>query len=215
MPEIPLSALDARQQKLVENAQVALARGNIDYVVTVCEPILKAVPACLPVRRLLRTAQLARHHDKNFLVKKLGGVRSRVSLILSGQATGPERLRERADQLLNSDPTSLSALKLLARAAGQLGWLETTVFAREAVRELAPHDEANLIALGEALLTVDRPADALRIADDILRRRPMDGEAQNLMRKASISQTVTKGNWEKAGDYREKLKNDPKADSLT
>jgi len=207
MPEVPITALDERQQKLVENAQVALARGNVDYVVTVCEPILQETPACLPVRRLLRTAQLARHHGKNSLLAKAGGVLSRAPFFLSTKATGPEVLRERADKLLKSDPTSVTALKLLAGAAAKLGWLETTVFAREAVQELAPHDEANLIALGEALLTVDRPADALRIADDILRRRPVDGDAQNLMRKASIAQTVNKGNWEKTGDYREKLKN--------
>ncbi len=207
MPEMPIAALDERQRKLVENAQVALARGNIDYVVTVCEPILEERPACLSVRRLLRTAQLARYHGKNSLLAKAGGVLSRAPFFLSAKATGPEVLRERADKLLKSDPTSVTALKLLAGAAAQLGWLETTVFAREAVRELAPHDEANLIALGEALLTVDRPSDALRIADDILRHRPVDGEAQNLMRKAAIAQTVTKGNWEKTGNYQEKLKN--------
>jgi hypothetical protein len=211
MPEVSLTALDERQQKLVENAQVALARGNIDYVVTVCEPILQEAPGCLPVRRLLRTALLARLHGKNSLLAKAGGVLSRAPFFLSTKASGPEVMRERADKLLKSDPTSVTALKLLAGAAAQLGWKETAVFAREAVRELAPHDQANLIALGEALLTVDRPADALRIADDILRHRPVDGDAQNLMRKASIAQTVAKGNWEKTGNYREKLKPEPEA----
>lgn len=207
MPEVPITALDDRQQKLLENARIALERGNIEYVVTVCEPILQERPDCLPVRRLLRTAQLARHHGKNSLLAKAGGVLSRAPFLLTTRNTVPEVLRERADKLLSSDPTSVTALKLLAGAAAQLGWLETMVFAREAVRELAPHDQANLIALGEALLKADRPTEALKIADGILRHRPVDGDAQNLMRRASIAQTVTKGNWEQDGDYRAKLKN--------
>jgi predicted Zn-dependent protease len=117
-------------------------------------------------------------------------------------------MRERADKLLAADPTSVTAWKLLAGTAAQLGWLETAVFAREAVRELAPHDEPNLIALGEALLSLGRPETALAVAEEILRRRPVDGPAQNLMRQASVAQTMAKGNWEKTGDYRQKLKKD-------
>ncbi len=206
MPDVPFTALEAREQKLVENARKALAQGNADYVITVCEPILARVPGCLPVRGLLRAAQLSRHREKNPLLAKVGGVLSRAPFFLGGKATGPETLREQADRLLAADPTSVTALKLLAGAAAKLDWPETVVFARTAVRELAPADAANLIALGEALIGVGRPAEALQVADDILRRNPVDGPAQNLMRQASIAQTVAKGNWDSPGDFREKLK---------
>ncbi|HRI81480.1 MAG TPA: hypothetical protein PLF88_03525 [Opitutaceae bacterium] len=209
MPDVPLAALDLRQQKLVENARKALEQGNADYVIAVCEPLLAEAPGCLPVRGLLRAAQLVRHRAKNPLVAKVGGVLSRAPFFLGGKSTGPEALRAQADKLLASDPTSVTALKLLAGAAAKLDWPETVVFARTAVRELAPADEANLIALGEALLNVGRPAEALAIADGILRRNAVDGPAQNLMRQAAIAQTVNRGNWDGAGDFREKLKPGP------
>jgi uncharacterized protein HemY len=58
MPEIPVSALDPKQQRQVENARIALERGDLDYVLEVCAQILKKSPGCLPVRRLQRAAQL-------------------------------------------------------------------------------------------------------------------------------------------------------------
>ena len=42
----------------------------------------------------------------------------------------------------------------------------------------------------------------------------MDADAQNLMRKASIAQTVTKGNWDGQGTFRDKLKDEAQAVSL-
>jgi tetratricopeptide (TPR) repeat protein len=208
MPEVPLTDLDPRLQEQVEKVRLALAQGNPGYVLAVGEPILLAHPGCLPVRRLVHAARLQQRAGKNpLLAKALGGL-SRAPFFLSGRTAGPEAMRERADKLLAADPTSLTAWKLLAGAAAQLGWRETVVFAREAVGTLAPHDEPNLIALGEAWLTLGRPEAALEVAEGILRRRPLDGPAQNLMRQASVAQTMAKGNWEKTGDYRQKLKKD-------
>ncbi len=206
MPEIPLTSLDVRQQQLVENAREALAQGNADYVLAICGPLLRQYPACLPLRRLLRAAQLIRYHEKNSLLAKAGGVLSRAPFLLSARPQGADALRERADQLLAADPTSVTALKLLAGAAARLGWSGTAVFAREAIRELSPDDEANLIALGEAQLEAGNPAGALLIADEILHRHPADADGQDLMRKAAIAQAVDKGHWDQPGDYRAKLK---------
>ena len=75
MPEISVSSLDPRVQKQLENAQTALHRGNFDYVIEVTTQVLKASPACLPVRRLQRAAQMKLFQSKNKLSTKLfGGV---------------------------------------------------------------------------------------------------------------------------------------------
>ncbi|KXU37393.1 hypothetical protein AXK12_01985 [Cephaloticoccus capnophilus] len=107
---------------------------------------------------------------------------------------------------LGKNPYDTAALRLLGEAASELGWVETAVFAYEAIWDLEPTRQANLLALGEALLSAQRAADALKIADTLLAENPVDSAAQALMRKASIAQTLGKGNWEEAGDFRAKLK---------
>ena len=56
--------------------------------------------------------------------------------------------------------------------------------------------------------------EALKIADDLLRDKPTDADAQNLMRKASVAQTVTKHSWEQKTSYRDKLRDEAQAVSL-
>lgn len=214
MAKVPVASLDPRQQKLVENARTALERGNLDYALEVTAQVLKAVPGCLAVRRLQRVAQLRQSRaTSNFMAKTLSGF-STAPFMFGGGKKDPAKLLETAEGLLAKSPTSVPALKMLAEAAGGLGLLETVAFALDAVRELEPDNRANLLALGDAWLAAGKPAEALKIADSILKSKPTDADAQNLMRKASIAQTVTKGNWESRETYRDKLKDEAQAVSL-
>ncbi len=214
MPEIAISALDPRQQKLIDNALVALERGQLDYALDACAQILKGAPGCLPVRRLQRAAQLRDFRSKNkFMAKALGGF-STAPFMFGGGKKDPAKVLETAEALLVKDPTSVAALKMLAEAAGGLGLPETVAFAFEAVRELEPDNRANLLALGEAWIAAGKPAEAVKTADLLLRQKPADAEAQALLRKASVAQTVTKGNWETQGNFRDKLRDEAQAISL-
>ncbi len=214
MPEIAVTSLDPRQQKLIDNARIALERGQLDYTLDACAQVLKAAPGCLPVRRLQRAAQLRDFKSKNkFMAKAMGGF-SAAPLMFGGGKKEPAKVLEAAEGSLAKDPTSVPALKLLAEAAGGLGLLETVAFALDAVRELEPDNRVNLLALGEAWIAAGKPAEALKAADAVLRTKPNDADAQNLMRKASIAQTVTKGNWDAQGSFRDKLRDEAQAVSL-
>ena len=101
-----------------------------------------------------------------------------------------------AEKILAADPTSASALKLLAEAAMALDLPETAAFAREAAFEHEPDDAGNLLQLGEAWLAAGRPQDALRTADTLLKLKPLDSAAQNLMRKAAIAKTSRESGWD-------------------
>jgi predicted Zn-dependent protease len=193
MPEIPVASLDPRHQKLIENARIALDRGNLEYVVEVTEQVLRMQPGCLPVRKLRRVAQLRAHRGKGggFVGRALSGL-SAAPVLLTASKKEPAQMLEAAEGLLEKDPTSVGALKLLAEAAKGLNLPETVAFALEAVREQEPANRTNLLALAEAWLAAGKPAEALKVADDILRDRPADADAQNLMRKASVAQTVGK-----------------------
>lgn len=202
MHEIPLSRLDARQQKLVENARAALAQGNYDYAAEACAEILRAAPGCVEVRRLQRAAQLKRFAGGSRLVARaLGGWSAAPFMFDRGRKSPAEKL-ELSDRILASDPRNIAGLRLLAEAAETFAWWETAVLAREEIKQLNPPDRDNLWALGRALLAAGRSTEALQIADGVLKARPVDLDALDLMRRASIAMTVSQGNWDAAGAFR-------------
>lgn len=214
MPEIPVSSLDPRVQKQIENSQIALQRGNFDYVLDVTAQVLKTAPGCLPVRRLQRVAQLRQLGTKNKLFAKAFGSVTQAGFLFGGGKKDPTKTLETAEKMLASDPTSVPALKLLAEAAQALDMPETVVFAWEAVHELSPSDREALLNFGEACLVAKRPQDALKAADQLLKLKPQDGDALSLMRKAAIAQTTEKGNWDDKGSFRDKLKDEAQATLL-
>jgi len=215
MPEIPVASLDPRHQKLIENARIALDRGNLEYVVEVTEQVLRMQPGCLPVRKLRRVAQLRAHRGKGggFVGRALSGL-SAAPVLLTASKKEPAKMLEAAEGVLEKDPTNVGALKLLAEAAKGLNLPETVAFALEAVREQEPANRGNLLALGEAWLAAGKPTEALRTADEILRDKPNDADAQNLMRKASVAQTVDKHKWDSQAGFRDKLRDEAQAVSL-
>lgn len=211
MPEVSISALDARQQKLIENARAALERENFDYALEACAAVLAAEPGCVTVRRLQRDVQLTQLAGAKGLVARAVAGLSAIPFVLRRLKATPEETLQMAERWLATDPKSVSGLKLLAEAARALEWRETTVFALEAIREVEPGDRANLVALGEAWIVVGRAGDARRLAEEMLRSLPADAAAQELLRRAALVETVTKGNWEAPGSFREKLNSDAEA----
>jgi len=204
--EITVASLDARQRKLMENARIALERGQLDYALDATGEILLAAPACVAVRRLQREAQLKRFKTRGGLMARAAVWMAAASLRACADPKRAGRTLAAAEKLLRRDPTSVALLTLLAESALHLGRPETAAFAREARRELRPAARDNLIAHGEAWLAAGQPTKALHLAEEVLRAHPVDGPALELLRQASIAQTVTAGNWDSAGTFREKLR---------
>ncbi len=212
MPDLLFTDLDSRQQKLVENARRAFAQGNSDYVITACAQVLQAAPGCLPVRRLQRAAQLQEFSGRSGWIGKTLSRLTALPFILGSTRKEPAEALLQSDKILAKDPHSIMGLQLLAEAAAANDWLETVAFAHEAIYAIEPTDRRNLLALGEAWLIAQKPDEALRVADGMLEKNPVDGDAQNLMRKASIARTTEQGSWEGDGDSRGKLSNRAKSD---
>ena len=214
MQEVPLTSLDVRLQKQVENAQVALQRGNYDYVIEVTGQVLKHAPGCLPVRRLQRAALVRQHEGKNkFMAKALGSMT--MAGFMFANKKDPQKAMESAEKLLMADPNNIPALKSMAESAVAMGLLETAAFAWECLRDVQPKDHDTLVHLAEAYIAAKMHKEAVRVADDLLKLRPQDGDALALMRKASVAQTMDKGNWESSGtSFRSKLKDESLAVSL-
>ena len=207
MPDVDVTSLDARQQKLVEQARRALAQGNHEHVRLVCAEVLRAHPGCVAVRRLQRAARPRATGGGARFARTLGGLTA-LPFTLGANRRDPAENLARAEKLLARDPDNVPALRLLGEAALSFDWPETAILAFDAIRELEPDNRANLLALGEAWLRAGKSGEALRVADEILRLHPVDGDAQTLMRKASIARATEKGNWEQDGDFRAKAKAD-------
>lgn len=213
MQEVTLTSLDIRLQKQVETAQVALQRNNFDYVIEVTAQVLKHAPGCLPVRRLQRVALLRRAESKNkLLTKALGSVTMAGFMFASKK--DPAKAFENAEKMLLADPSNVAALKSLAESASTLGMMETAAFAWECIRDAQPKDHDTLVHLAEAYLAAKMTKEAVRVADELLKIRPQDGEALALMRKASVAQTMDKGKWESQSSFRTKLKDEKQSVSL-
>lgn len=214
MSEVALASLDPRLQKLIENSRMALERGNPDYAIEACTQVLKTVPSCLTARKLQRAAQLRKFKGRNrLLAKALGSVTSAGYLL--GQAKkDPAKAMEIAEKILATDPTSAMGLRLLADASFAQHMPETAAFAYEALREYEPSNKEVMLKLGEALFEAGRINDAIHVADAILKTNGTDGDALDLMRKASIAQATAAGHWDAHGSYREKLKDESHAVSL-
>jgi tetratricopeptide (TPR) repeat protein len=218
MPETAPQTLDPKFMKMVENARYAMERDNPAYAIELCMAVLGQRPGALQVRKLLRAAQLKQFKGKNrFVAKTLGAVVGAAAVAAGSAALkkDPVKAMEQAEKALSIDPSNIAANKLLAQAATTLGFHDTAAFAWESVRDAAPDNRENLLQLGRSLVAADRHADAVAIAEKLLRKNPMDGDAQELMKHASVAQSIDKGNWDSAtGSYRDKLRDEQTAVSL-
>jgi len=111
-----------------------------------------------------------------------------------------------AQRMLDVDPLSGAALRLLASAATALGWSETAIFAGEALREIEPTEVSGLVTLGRAYLSAGRAENALEVAGCALQLEPANAQAQALLKDASVAQTMRQGRWGDGGDFRGKLR---------
>ncbi len=218
MPEILISDLDSRLQKQVENARFAIDRGNLDYAIEICSGVLEAQPGCLPVRKLLRAAQMKRAKGKNkFMTKTFGGI-SAAPFLMSGSSKvkkDPSKALDAAEKALTKDPSNGGAHKLLAQAAKAMELPETVAFAWECIRDHSPENISVLLSLGNAYVEANRGEDAVAVGEQILRLQPGNAEAQELLKTASVSQSLSRGGWESEdSSYRDKLKDAKEAVAL-
>jgi len=207
MKEVPVSALDAGLQKQVESARAAFERGQLDRVATACGEVLSAEPGCLPVRKLQRAARIKQGRPGR--VRRMLGRLSSAPLWLSGKLAlgkNPLKALAYAQRMLDVDPLSGAALRLLASAATALGWSETAIFAGEALREIEPTEVSGLVTLGRAYLSAGRAENALEVAGCALQLEPANAQAQALLKDASVAQTMRQGRWGDSGDFRGKLR---------
>jgi tetratricopeptide (TPR) repeat protein len=112
------------------------------------------------------------------------------------------------EQILCDDPKNGSALLLLAEAAENASFPETTVQTLEFYTKLHPRDTKILHWLARSYSVVQRFELARDTYDRILKMHPNDFEAQKGLQDAIAHGAMQKGGWEDAQSYRDVLKSE-------
>ncbi len=191
MSETAPPSPDPKLRKHLDKATSAAAGGDPSYAISVCESILEKTPGWVEARRILRQAQRARLSGGG-LQKLFGTLQGRVELAKAAarRRKDPAGAMVLIEKSLSADPDNATAYRLLGAVAIELGLPDTAVFAFEDVCRLKPGDAASFLALGNALSRAGKHADAVRAAERALEIDPSDGDAQALLKDASVAQTM-------------------------
>ena len=205
MKKVAITELDPRLQKQITAADQQL-KTNPQYAVEVLSGILSRNPGCLEVRRSLRRAQKA----------ILGVKKGMFDGLLGGNAEkaaekDPLAAIQSAEDTFAKKPGDIGANKLLAAAALKLDFPELAAFAYEELTQVDAKNVQNFIDLANTWIIAHDYDAALNAADAGLKLFPGNGDLQEAVRKASVSKTMRKGNWEDKGDFQSKLKDKDEA----
>ncbi len=212
--EIDISQLDPRQVKQVEGADRAL-RSDPDYSMEIYRSVLKQSPGCLELRKRLRDQQIKKYRQSTKGIGALIGKVTAAPFLFKMKADrDPGQSLQAAEELINKNPANSTAHEMLALAATALGMRSTAVFAYETIRKFQPRDLSVLKKLAQAHLDADDPDAVIQTGNAILEINPGDGDAEDLMKRASVAVAMNQGKWENSTDFRDQLKDKEEAVSL-
>lgn len=212
--EISISDLDPRQIKQLEGADRALSK-DINYSLDIYSSILKQSPGCLELRKRLRQQQMkiAKSSAKS-ISSILGKLTNAPFLFKSKNSKNPEIAISSAEELIAKNPLNIAAHEMLADACSSLEMKGTVVFAYETIRSIEPKSLPNLKKLANAYLEAGESDLAIQTGNSILEINPSDGDAEDMMKRASVAVAMTRGKWEGSTDFREQLKDKEEAEAL-
>ena len=200
MPEKPLNAIPRQIRDQYEKGKVAFQRNNFDYAISILNGVLKMEPG--------------------FFKKMIGGATSQPAITKAQLSLrkNPLEAMEAAEEILNNDPWSTGAHKLLADAALEAGLVKTAVLSLEIIYKANPKDRGIAMELGEAYTQASQNDKAEKVYEELLRVRPNDPEILQLLKNVSARQTLDESGMEAVaetgGSYRDLLKNKDEAVSL-
>ena len=201
--------IDPRLSKQLKTAVASIEKGSPDYAINVCQSILAKYPACSEARKTLRIAQRKRAGKPNPISGLVGGITGSIFAVkAAGLSKKGEiaKVLEEGEKVLMSNPYNTVALNAMASACEKAEYWSTAALCYQHIADVSPKNTKNLMAWGRALLKSLNPDDAMSVGETILRAEPANGDAQNLMREASVIKTMLKEKWSEEGDFRKNIK---------
>jgi len=222
MPEKTLSQIARPLRDQYEKGKAALDRRNYDYAIAILTGVLDQDPAFFDCRQLLRVTQ----HKKSegggggFFKKMVSGA-SASPMVAKGHVAlrnDPLEAIKIAEQILNSNPTSTQAHKLLADAALAADLPKTAILSLEILARNSPKDQEFQKELARAYAKTGHPDKAEKIFADLVRLNPNDSRLVEELKDASARKTLAEGGYDALADgkgsYRDILKDKDQAVAL-
>ncbi|MEI6783004.1 MAG: hypothetical protein WCQ21_19015 [Verrucomicrobiota bacterium] len=199
----------------------AMQRDNFDYAIDLFNQVLVKEPGMYECRKALRMAQKKKAGSGSGFFKKMLSSAGSSPMLAKGHmalSKEPAEALRIAEQILNGDPTSSGAHKLVVEAATALQFPKTAVLSLEILAANSPKDRDVAIKFAHALAETGDVGRAERILSDLYRSFPTDNELAQALKDLSARKTLDEGGYEAladgTGSYRDILKNKEEAVSL-
>ncbi len=221
MPEKSKDQVSRALREQYEKGVTNFQRQNFDYAIAILNQVLTQEPGFYECRQALRVTQFKKAGATSGFFKKVFSGASSSPLVAKGQLAlrnNPLQAITIAEQILNTDPNSGSAHKLIADAALAADFPKTAILSLEILVKAAPKDRALNEELAEAYARSGQNAKAQAIYSDLIRLYPNDPNLFQALKNISAQQTMSEGGYETladgGGSYRDILKNKDEAVSL-
>jgi len=222
MPEKSQNEIPACWRDLYEKGLTAYKRQNLDYAISLFNQILEKEPGFYDCREALRAAQFKKiGAGSNFFMRALGKATSTGPLLARCRMalhSNPLEAIQLAEQILNQDPHSTLAHKLLADAAMAADLPRTAALSLEIVFKTAPRDRELAMRLARALAGAGQAQRAEEILTDLLQNDPSNNDISQALKNLSVHRTMEEGGYnalsDGSGSYRDILKDKEEAKAL-
>ncbi len=221
MPEKTFSQVNRPQRELFDKGQAAVNKSNWDYAIAIYGQVLTDEPAFYECREALRAVQFKKHGTSSGFFKKIMGTAGSSPQIAKAQIllrNNPREALAVCELVLNDNPNSTSAHKIIAEAALAMGFPKTAVLSLEIALKSSPKDRELALRLAEALARLGNIDRAETIYEELLKITPYDPEISQLIKNLAAQRTMKEGGYDEVGNkissYRDLLKNKEEAVSL-
>jgi len=222
MAEKGINEISREARLLYVKANEAMQRENIDYGIALFNQVLEKEPGFFECRKTLRAAQIQKTGGGGGFFKKMWSGAGSSPLVAKAQLAlrrNPAEALAIAEQILNGDPTSAAAHRIIVEGGQALELPQTTVMSLEVLAKHSPKDKNLVIEYAQAVGTAGGDTShAERLLSELIRNSPADGELNQALKDLSARKTLDQGGYNALeggqGSYRDILKDKQQATSL-
>jgi tetratricopeptide (TPR) repeat protein len=222
MAEKSLNEISRESRAMFAKAAEAALRDNLDYAITLFNQLLEREPDFFDCRKALRQAQFqkAGSGGRGLFKKLMSGAGSspqvtKAHMILRSNPAGAMVI---AEHILNSDPNSSAAHRLIVEAAAALDLPRTAVLSYETLAANSPKDKKLIVEYAQALSAIGEGTRAENLVIELMREFPNDNELNQALKNLSARKTLDEGGYgaleSGEGSYRDILKDKEEAVAL-
>lgn len=190
----------------------AVKQGNYDYAVAMYFTSTQLMPEKLLFRQSLRAAERKMYKENGKGVGRLSPsltiAKGKLQVAKRGKPAG---IMNAAEEVLKLNPWDIAALYDLGAAAGELGFLDTAIWALETARDVDRQNADVWRLLGKYYEDDTQFDKAINAWEMVKKVDPSDQDAAAKARQLAASATIQKGKYEDKDDTKIKMHDAPKS----